>query len=140
MPFGDGTGPAGLGPMTGRAAGYCAGYGVPGYTNPYAGGRGLGFGWGRGFGRGRGYGRGYGRGMRGRWFYGNPYPANEPYPTGPVSYPFASDPAGDPYAVWQTTPEQEKEMLLSQTKVLEEQLGDMKKRIAELEKEARKEK
>ncbi|MBN1125140.1 MAG: DUF5320 domain-containing protein, partial [Sedimentisphaerales bacterium] len=26
MPFGDGTGPAGFGPMTGRAAGFCAGY------------------------------------------------------------------------------------------------------------------
>ena len=25
MPFGDGTGPAGAGPMTGRAAGFCAG-------------------------------------------------------------------------------------------------------------------
>ena len=37
MPFGDGTGPAGLGPMTGRAAGFCAGYPVPGYMNPVAG-------------------------------------------------------------------------------------------------------
>jgi hypothetical protein len=34
MPRGDGTGPAGMGPMTGRAAGYCAGYGVPGFMNP----------------------------------------------------------------------------------------------------------
>jgi hypothetical protein len=34
MPFGDGTGPAGAGPMTGRAAGFCAGYPVPGYMNP----------------------------------------------------------------------------------------------------------
>jgi len=34
MPGGDGTGPAGMGPMTGRAAGYCAGYPVPGYMNP----------------------------------------------------------------------------------------------------------
>lgn len=40
MPRGDGTGPAGLGPMTGRAAGYCAGYGVPGYANAWPG-RGL---------------------------------------------------------------------------------------------------
>lgn len=38
MPRGDGTGPAGQGPMTGRAAGYCAGYNSPGYANP---------GWGR---------------------------------------------------------------------------------------------
>jgi hypothetical protein len=37
MPFGDGTGPAGLGPMTGRAAGFCAGYPVPGYMNPAGG-------------------------------------------------------------------------------------------------------
>jgi len=34
MPGGDGTGPMGLGPMTGRAAGYCAGYPVPGYMRP----------------------------------------------------------------------------------------------------------
>ena len=37
MPGGDGTGPAGWGPMTGRAAGYCAGYPVPGYRNPVPG-------------------------------------------------------------------------------------------------------
>lgn len=37
MPGGDGTGPAGLGPMTGRAAGYCAGYPVPGFMNPIIG-------------------------------------------------------------------------------------------------------
>ena len=57
MPRGDRTGPWGSGPMTGRAAGYCAGYPVPGFMNPaprY--GRGIGFrrGWGRG--RGRGFG------------------------------------------------------------------------------------
>ena len=49
MPRGDGTGPQGMGPMTGRGAGYCAGYGVPGYMNSIGGG-----GLGRGFGRGRG--------------------------------------------------------------------------------------
>ena len=37
MPRGDGTGPAGMGPMTGRAAGFCAGYPVPGYMNPAVG-------------------------------------------------------------------------------------------------------
>ena len=41
MPLGNGTGPAGFGPMTGRAAGYCAGYPVPGYMNPIPG---LGYG------------------------------------------------------------------------------------------------
>jgi hypothetical protein len=37
MSRGDGTGPAGMGPMTGRAAGYCAGYNMPGFMNPYGG-------------------------------------------------------------------------------------------------------
>ncbi len=94
MPFGDRTGPAGLGPMTGRAAGFCAGFPVPGYMNPVPGGVGYyggsfvpygagsygygapyaapytgrfnpRFGRGFGFGLGRGFGRGQGRG-RGR--------------------------------------------------------------------------
>jgi hypothetical protein len=37
MPRGDRTGPAGMGPMTGRAAGYCTGSGTPGFMNPYGG-------------------------------------------------------------------------------------------------------
>ncbi len=41
MPFGDGTGPAGMGPMTGRAAGFCAGFPTPGYMNPSVGGAGF---------------------------------------------------------------------------------------------------
>ena len=45
MPRGDGTGPGGMGPMTGRAAGYCAGYSAPGFANSYGG---------RYFGAGRG--------------------------------------------------------------------------------------
>ena len=53
MPAGDGTGPLGTGPKTGRAAGDCAGYDMPGYMNPIPGvhcniGRGA-------FGRGRGH-------------------------------------------------------------------------------------
>jgi hypothetical protein len=63
MPFGDGTGPRGIGPMTGRGAGYCAGFGRPGFASlvPVRGGV--------GFGRGRG--RGGGRGISRRWF--SPY-------------------------------------------------------------------
>lgn len=72
MPFGDGTGPMGRGPMTGRGAGFCAGAGRPGFANPLPGrclavGRGYayaqpyaGYGyaaWPRGGGRGRGRGR-----------------------------------------------------------------------------------
>ena len=52
MPFGDGTGPRGMGPMSGRGAGYCAGFGQPGFTNPILrrGWFGFGFGWGRPYG------------------------------------------------------------------------------------------
>ncbi len=57
MPRGDGTGPEGRGPMTGRGLGYCAGYSTPGFT------KGVGRGLARG--RGRGLGRGLGRGFRG---------------------------------------------------------------------------
>ncbi len=57
MPRGDRSGPAGMGPMTGRGAGYCAGFNTPGFANRMGGG----FGFGRGF--GRGMGRGYGMGQ-----------------------------------------------------------------------------
>ena len=43
MPYGDGTGPNGQGPMTGRGMGFCAGYPVAGFR------RGAGRGFGRGF-------------------------------------------------------------------------------------------
>jgi len=66
MPFGDGTGPLGQGPMTGRGLGYCAGNGTPGRFY----GRGFGRGWGRGM--GRGFGRGMGRGWGFGWFGFNP--------------------------------------------------------------------
>jgi hypothetical protein len=82
MPRGDRTGPAGMGPMTGIAAGFCAGHSMPGFMNP-VGGRGY---WGRG--------RGGGRGFR-HWYYATGLPgwARTPmgYPAwgGPVQ-PFAS--------------------------------------------------
>ena len=66
MPFGDGTGPLGQGPMTGRGLGYCGGYGAPGRFQGW--GRGMGRGFRRGF--GRGFGRGYGFGWAG---YNAPY-------------------------------------------------------------------
>jgi len=58
MPRGDGTGPLGQGPMTGRGRGYCitdAARTVSGFLRR-----------GRGLGRGLGSGRGQGRGL-GRW-------------------------------------------------------------------------
>ncbi len=59
MPFRDGSGPAGMGPMTGRGAGFCAGYSVPRYMNTMPG---------RAF---AGYGFGHGGGGRGHrnWFH-----------------------------------------------------------------------
>jgi len=57
MPQGNGMGPTGMGPMTGRAAGFCAGNDQPGFANSGAG-RGGFFGRGRGMGGG-GFGRGY---------------------------------------------------------------------------------
>ena len=56
MPYRDGTGPRGMGPMTGRGAGFCAGYVPP---NAGMGGMGLGRGCGRGFGMGNGWRRGW---------------------------------------------------------------------------------
>ena len=80
MPGGDGTGPQGMGPMTGRAAGYCSGNPAPGYANPMPG---MGLGRGRGgFGRGGGWGGGWGRGG-GRGWGGGYYPA---VPATPVQY------------------------------------------------------
>ena len=58
MPFGDGTGPRGMGPMTGWGAGYCAGYNRPGFAGQTAGRQWFGFN--RLFGRGGGRGRGRG--------------------------------------------------------------------------------
>lgn len=53
MPRGDRTGPMGVGPMTGRGAGYCGGVGASGFMNPARqsglGRRGGGRGWRHGF-------------------------------------------------------------------------------------------
>jgi len=111
MPGGDRTGPRGLGPRTGRAAGYCAGYPVPGYANPGYG-RGFGRGWGRGFGRGF-WGRG--RGFWGRGAY--PYPA----PYYPEIYPEPSK-------------EDEKAYLEDVIKGLDEEMKMIRERLQELSK------
>jgi len=67
MPGGDRTGPMGMGPRTGRGAGYCSGSGMPGYANPGYGRAGLGFRRGGGRGMGRRFFRhfGYGAGAFG---------------------------------------------------------------------------
>ena len=118
MPRGDRTGPRGMGPMTGRAAGYCAGYSVPGFANPIPG-RGFGMGFGRGLGRG-GWGRGFGRG----WAY--------PHVGGYYGMPYAY-----PYAPVMSS-EQEADMLKAQAEDMQSSLEDINKRISELESSAKK--
>jgi len=87
MPRGDGMGPQGMGPMTGRGAGYCAGYATPGYANPWVGGAGYGYGRGAGRGRGMGWGRGYGP-AHGYGYVAPVYPAVPANPwMGPVRAP-----------------------------------------------------
>ena len=112
MPGGDGTGPAGLGPMTGRAAGFCAAYPVPGYMNPMPG-RGA---W--GFGRGMGWGRGWGRGFTGA------YPGWVP---GVPTY------GGAPFAPPAPSREQELQALRGQAEYFTGALEGIRARISELE-------
>ena len=119
MPGGDGTGPGGMGPMTGRAAGFCAGYSVPGYANP-VGGRGMGMGFGRGRGGGFGRGRGFGWGKAG---YGL-----SAYGGAVNSYAYGGAPIAPAI-----TPQQELESLKGQAEYLGDALDGIKKRIEELD-------
>lgn len=115
MPRGDGTGPAGLGPLTGRRAGYCAGYPVPGYANPYPrGGRRFAQGWGRG--------AGFGRGMA--WRRGFAAPAHWPPYYGP--FPGQVEDA-------ELSSESETRALKEQSRMLKEELADIENRLKELE-------
>jgi hypothetical protein len=125
MPGGDRTGPQGFGPMTGRGAGYCAGYGMPGYANPIPG-RGW-FGRGRGW-FGRGWGSGRGRGWRNR-FYATGMPgwirSGPAWPgAGANAYPYAQE----------ITPKQEMDILKDQAEMLKGELEEIQKRIGILEK------
>jgi hypothetical protein len=128
MPAGDGTGPRGMGPMTGRGAGYCAGYDVPGYASPMPG-RGFGIGQGRGW-AGGGWGRG--RGWR-HQYYATGVPGWARYGYAPA---WGAPPtvAYGPYAA-PPPPEQETEFLKTQAEWLKEQLDAISQRIAELEQE-----
>ncbi len=123
MPRGDRTGPWGAGPMTGRAAGYCAGYSVPGFMNPIGG---YGRGWGRG--RGRGFGRGWGRGF-GRGWYTYPPPA-----VGQPAYPQAYPPVAQPQSPKQEVValENYQKELEAEKANLEQEVGGVKARIEEL--------
>ena len=110
MPRGDGTGPARIGQMTGRAAGFCAGYNVPGYANPYVS---------RGF--GGGMGRGRGRGFR-HWFYATGLPRWARLGNINPAYAYPA-----PYQ--KLDPEVERQSLQTQAEYLEAELNEVKKRL-----------
>jgi len=108
MPRGARSGPRGLGPMTGRGAGYCAGQGGAGFDGPVPG-RGFGMGFGRGrcgwglgfFGRRRGLGYGY---------------AGQGVFRGPAA-----------------APEMERQILKNQAEALQAELDGIRKRLEDLE-------
>ena len=106
MPWGDGTGPRGMGPRTGRGFGYCTGYNAPGYATP-----GPGRGWGRGFGRGRG---------RGFWARAFGWGPTAPQPIQPTKEQEAQ------------MLKQEETAIESEIKSLKEELEQVKKRVKEL--------
>ncbi|MDK2820927.1 MAG: hypothetical protein PWP31_892 [Clostridia bacterium] len=109
MPRGDRTGPWGLGPRTGRGAGFCNGFPTPGYANP---------GFGPGFGRGRGMGR--------RMFgFGNMLPAG----WWGIPFPGAVPPQG------QGKQNVDLEVLKQQADMLEKQLNGIKQQLKEMENE-----
>jgi hypothetical protein len=128
MPRGDRTGPAGMGPMTGRAAGYCTGNAYPGFMSPHP----PRFSGRRGFGRmgmRRGYRHGYyNTGMPGWSQYEAGYPAWGGY-TAPGAY--------DPYMSEEIAPEQEKDVLLEQAEMLKQHIIEVEARLNELEKDSK---
>ena len=118
MPAGDGTGPRGMGRMTGRGAGYCGGFDAPGWANAMPG-RGLGMGWGRGRGWRHQY---YATGVPGWGRFGYAPAWGGTPPAAPYG-PYAPAP----------TPEQETGFLRSQAEMLKKELDAISQRIAELE-------
>ncbi|MDD2337821.1 MAG: DUF5320 domain-containing protein [Geobacteraceae bacterium] len=120
MPRGDGTGPRGIGRQSGRGAGYCSGYDMPGFANPVPG---------RGFGMGFGRNAGFVGGGRGR--------RNCFFTTGlPGWMRFGGYGAGDyavPTSPMGPTPEMEKQSLRMHVEVLEKELDLIRKRISEME-------
>ena len=124
MPRGDGTGPRGMGAMTGRGAGTCAEAGMPGTANPVPGG-----GFGMGFGRGSGaQTRGFGGGGRRNMFYATGLP-------GWARCGGYAAPYGPPAAYQKPDPAMEKQLLAKQAEALQSELEFIKNRLAEVESE-----
>jgi hypothetical protein len=115
MPRGDRTGPSGLGPVTGRALGYCQGFDSPGFAKGAGGGMGRGFVYGGGMGMGRGRGRGFGRGRN----FGGAYTGSFP------GYPWIPS----------MSKEDEIKFLKSHADALSRSQEEIERRLGELEKE-----
>ena len=112
MPAGNRTGPGGMGPMTGRGAGYCLGSDMPGYA-AFGRGRAVRMGWGD---------RGWARGWRHRnWYRATGMPGWARWGCAPS----ATEP----------TREQEAEILKGQADWLKQQLDEISQRLDQLEKE-----
>ena len=125
MPRGDGTGPMGMGSMTGRATGYCAGFRQPGYMTP---------GPGRGSGCGRGYGRGFGRGFGWRaWGFRG---AGFRNPASGIAAPGVGTCAG-PWGARKISREEELEYLKGQADTLRQEMDAISGRIGQIESEQR---
>ena len=117
MPGRNQSGPMGMGPMTGRGAGYCRGNAGREIPYPAAGsGYGMGFGRGRGLGCGWRMGRNFGRGG---WMRFGGY--DTPY--------------GYPGTYGQPDPDVEKQALAGQARSLQAELEMIQKRLAALESE-----
>jgi hypothetical protein len=112
MPGFDGTGPRGMGPMTGGGRGFCSPWGL---------GRGT-YGYGAGIGRGgrfRSFGGGFGRGYAGRGFgYGVGYPPA----WGAAAWP--------PYGA--EAPTADFDALQDQVRGLQDQLREIERRMRDL--------
>ena len=127
MPAGDGTGPMGMGPMTGRGMGFCAGVLAPGSINALPS-RGFGMGFGRG--RVAWCGHGGGRGWR-HMFHATGLTGWQRAAAGwPLMGAVSPDVAGP-------TREQELAALKGQAEYFEDALDGIKKQIEELEAKAK---
>jgi hypothetical protein len=104
MPGRNGTGPMGMGAMTGCGAGMCAGVGKSGYENA---------------GPGRGFGMGYGRGWRNR-FYATGQPGWMRF-------------AGNAGTYQNPDPGMERQSLKNQAEALQSELDAIRKRLSEIE-------
>jgi Family of unknown function (DUF5320) len=121
MPRGDRTGPMRLGPMTGRGAGYCTGYGAPGFMTP-AGHSGFG-------------GRGGDRGWR-YWFHATGLPGWARAGMGVPAWGAAPYPYTGPVAPAMPG-EAEVDALKVQAGYLEQTLQSLRRRIEKLEGKAK---